>query len=669
MRLKTTLSFAIAACLGTASMSATAASLWRDGPTVSTTAARAADTDMPSRYRSVILDRAGLAATRSARGAAPARLELPLPDGGQTVFELEDANVLPASLAAKYPNLRSLKGKDAAGRQVRLDIARDGVHAIVRDEAGDWMLRPESAGGSRAKGADRHIVFRRADAPMSTWTENAGIGSAATIAPGAAPFRRGAAPEGTPVLRTFRLAMTATSSYTAKMGGTIEDGLAGIVRTVNRVNAIFENDLGVHFVLAENNDRLVFPNKALDPFELAAPGAGLSDFDAANMNVLVTREKLGEDAFDVGHLLDGRRDAGVAGQIGNTCMPWSGDEARLHQAKAAGMTGSAHPFGDAFHVDFVAHELGHQFGAHHTFNGCTGDHEDTDSNVEPGSGSTIMGYAGICPRNNLQAHSDPYFHAASIEQIGTWLDGIGGECAATRPNTAPVPVIDTTGWNKPVLVPAQTPLRLQAVASFADPRANITYTFEQMDRGPLQPADEDLVDLRRGALFRSRPPQARGEQTFPAMDVLLGNEPAGLGDALPQYDRNLHFRLTARDNRDHRSHVVSADRTVRVVDTGEAFAIEAPAAGTVLRRGKARQVRWNVAGTAVAPIGCPKVDIDLSVDGGKTFLATPLAVAVANKGRATVTLPAEMTPTRNARLRVECADGRFFALSPEIEIR
>ena len=674
MRINPSLALAIAVALGTATTNASAADLWRDTASTPTPAGAAsrgamANDDMPARYRTVLLDTGRLdVLSRGAPTAPPERIELPLPDGGVSVFELERSNVLPPGLAARFPHLQSLKGTDAAGREVRIDITRQGIHALVRDESGDWMVRPESNTATTSRSGSRHLVFRRGDAPAPAWTEGTpeeGIGTPFTTRGEAR--RKGS--DGTPLLRTFRLAMTATSAYTEKMGGTVEAGLAGIVRTVNRLNGIFESELGVHFVLAEGNDRLVFVRPEDDPFDRIAPGKGATDEQAVRLNVKVARDAIGDDAFDVGHVLDGRRNAGLAGTLGNTCMPWSGNEARLKQAKAAGMTGSAKPFGDAFHVDYVAHELGHQFGAHHTFAGCSGRTEDPASTYAPGSGSTIMGYAGICPRNNLQAHSDAYFHAASLEQIHAWLDDMGGACAVTRPNVAPAPAVDTTGWDKPLLVPARTPFRLTGTASFADPLANLTYTFEQMDLGWLQDPASDLVDTSRGPLFRSRPPQTTGTQTFPAMGVLLGHERVGLGDAFPESDRTLRFRMTVRDNLDQRSHVVSADRTVRIIDTGEAFAVEAPMQGALLRQGKSRLVRWNVADTVAPPIRCTKVDIDLSVDGGKTFIATPLAAAVPNKGRFTVTIPENTARTHDARLRVGCADGRFFALSDRIEIR
>ncbi|SEN41069.1 Metallo-peptidase family M12B Reprolysin-like [Luteibacter sp. UNCMF331Sha3.1] len=657
MRTSSPLALAIAACLGTATMDAAAADLWRDAsPSAASATARGADTDLPSRHRAVLLDRTRLDVTmRGASTAPPEKLELPLPDGGSTTFRLEDAGVLPDALAARYPRLQSLKGVDATGRKVRLDIGPDGVHAAVRDAGGDWIVRPESA--MRATGrAVRHAVFRKADATRQAWSEP----EPTTLGPMAAPpmSARGTT-AGPAVLRTFRIAMGASSSYTAHMGGTVEDGLAGVVRTVNRINEIFENDVGVHFVLAEQSDRLVFTTAGDDPYE----AAGTESSQILARHVEVAREKVGDANFDVGHVLDGRRNAGEAGALGNTCVPWSGDPARRHLSKAAGMTGSARPFGDPFHVDFVAHELGHQFGAHHTFNGCF--RGDPTSAFEPGSGSTIMGYAGICGAHNLQKHSDPYFHAASIEQMQRWLATVGGECAATRANTSLTPVIDTNGWRNPLFVPARTPFTLRGSASFADPGARLTYTFEQMDHGNEQRIDQPLADVGVGPLFRARAPDPSGEQTFPAMAVLLGDEPKELGDVLPKSDRDMRFRLTVRDNMDHRSHVVGAERHVRVVDTGEAFEMLAPVAGATLKRGAPRQVRWNVAGTTDAPIRCARVDIHLSVDGGASFLDAPLARSVANKGRATVTIPGDIEPTRRARLRVRCANGSFFALSAD----
>jgi hypothetical protein len=659
------LALAVVALLATGVVDDVAArELWSDAATPAVVPAARSASALPRKYRRVTLDTGVLAEnTRAARGASRRSMVLPLPGGGTSRFELEDAGVLPPGLAARFPRLGSLKGHDADGRRIRLDMTAEGLFAVVRDRQGDWMLQPESAGQPTSRSTARsHIVFRRADAPAAPREEHGEMLDATAAWPEAATARGSA----NAVLRTFRIAMSATHSYTGHMGGTVEDGLAGIVRAVNRVNEIFENDLGVHLVLAEGNDKLVFTSASTDPFAKVST----DDLKIALQNVKVAEEMLGKDAFDVGHVMDGQRNAGIVGAIGNTCQAWSGEHAHRPYSKAAGMTGSTRPFEDAFHVDFVAHELGHQFGARHSFNGCRAGSRDEASAFAPGSGSTIMGYAGLCGSHDLQPHSDPYFHAASIDQIQSWIGSIGGSCAKARLNTSPSPLLDIAGWNRPLVVPARTPFRLTALARFSDPAARMTYTFEQMDVGDMQAPGDALSDSGSGPLFRSRLPHAEAEQTFPSMAVLTGEEPVGRGDALPETSRDLRFRLTARDNRDFRSHVVTADRTVRVVDTGKPFAMLLPKAGAALQRGKARPVRWEVAGTVAAPVSCRRVQIDLSLDGGRTFLDVPLAGDVPNKGRATITIPESVPTSRHARLRVGCTDGRFFALSPgELTLR
>lgn len=657
------LTLAVAALLAAASTgSATAQSWWSDNTESPGSSSMRADTALPTRFRRVALNRDALVAVaQTSRGTVQRVIALPLPEGGQSQFQLDDAGVLPPGLAARFPHLLSLRGQDAEGRRVRLDMTPDGVHASVTDAAGDWLVRPEIAvmSTSRVSGRSR-IVFRRADAPVSERAEDARMSEVVASLPLAATARGGDAGS---VLRTFRIAMSATGAYTEHMGGRVEDGLAGVVRTVNRVNEVFERDLGVHFVLAEGNDRIIFTH-ADDPFAQSA-----SDWDIAMRNVEVIEKHVGKAAFDVGHALDGRRNAGVVGAIGNTCQSWSGNIAQSKNTKAAGMTGSKRPFEDAFHVDFVAHELGHQFGASHTFNGCQR-HASLQSGFEPASGSTVMGYAGLCDAHDLQPRTDPYFHAASIEQVQSWLASQGGTCAKAIVNALPAPFLDTDGWHKPLVVPARTPFSLTGSASFVDPSARLTYAFEQMDSGEAQAMENAVADVGSGPLFRSRPPAREPQRSFPSMAVLTGDEALGLGDAYPQTSRDLHFRMTVRDNLDHRSHVVSADRTVKVIDTGAAFELTAPVAGAVLRKGKARQLRWKVAGTRQAPISCDAIRIDLSLDGGRSFLETPLAASVPNTGRASVTIPENTAASRHGLLRASCVEGAFFALSPgEVEIR
>ncbi|WP_165973646.1 reprolysin-like metallopeptidase [Luteibacter rhizovicinus] len=591
-------------------------------------------------------------------------IDLPLPEGGFSRFTLTSSDVLPAGLASKFPQLVSLKGSDDTGRTVRLDTAHGQLHALVADRDGSWLVQPvstvidSSVTGRNGKNDDTYVVYRRKEAApgSSRFTEGDTPALSRNIQPQALDGAR-TARGGTPVLRTYRIAMTASGSYTQKLGGTKENGMAGIVRTVNRLNQVFETDLGIHFVLAENNDKLVFtPSK--DPFARI-----YDDVDMFRENVQIVHRELGTKGFDVGHLLDAKSDAGVVGTLGNTCVNYDPGKVDEDVTKAAGMTGSKRPLGDAFHIDFVAHELGHQFGAHHSFSGCHAGSNNNAHRFAPGTGSTIMGYAGLCGEQNLQQNSDAYFHAASIDQIQKWTASIGGSCATTRVNPGHAPWIDPESLPERMVVPARTPFRLTAQAGFADPEARLTYTWEQLDPGPFR-EESILTDIGEGALFRSRPPTPDGEQTFPAMGVLLGDEPMGVGDGLPTTTRDLNFRLSVRDNLDHRSHVVTADQRVRVVDTGEAFEVLSPKPFATLKKGKSHTIRWRVARTNKAPILCRTATVHLSLDGGRTFLETPLIEETANTGKASFNMPDDARETTQARLRVMCGNGSFFALSP-----
>lgn len=659
--------------------------LWSDVTRPGTSARSTATTTPPVRQRRVALRADGLTTFGQARAVGRSQtaqtIELPLPLSGVSRFTLEDSGVLPPGLASRFPGLRSTIGRDAEGRTARIDIdAAGAVHARVTDPAGDWIVQPEMpvkrGPGARSRHSPAiHVVFRRADAPAGpafreTPPHDGDLPTAAPRA-GAGKARTGS---GQP-LRTFRIAMSASSEYVAKMGGTIEDGLAGVAKIVNRLNAIYENDLGVHFQLAENNDRLIFADQDTDPFK------GLGDDDQLVLrNAAVAAQTLGRENYDVGHLVHAVASgtAGLAGRIGNTCLNavrtidvrpgekvTDQDYEDGGADKAAGMTGSADPFGDAFHVDYVAHELGHQFGGQHTFNIADpgSDQREPDAAVEPGGGSTIMGYAGITSAN-LQTRSDDYFHGRSIEEIRAWLDSEGGSCAATRVNPIRTPMLDAN-YPSYVAIPARTPFALTGALSYVHAGATPTYTFEQTDRGRAQ-STAALTDIGNGPLFRSRRPTAGGSQTFPATEVLLGKEPIGRGDAFPSRDRTLNFRLTARDNLDQLAHVVSRDITVDVVDTGAAFEVVAPRKSATLGRGKAIAVKWRVAGTDKPPLACARVDVRLSVDGGESWLDENLLTLAKNNGMARFTIPGTVAPTMRGRLSVACSDTStpFFALSP-----
>jgi hypothetical protein len=564
-------------------------------------------------------------------GSREARIVLPVAADTWSTFRIRDSLTLPLALARKFPGLRSFRGKDDEGRTVRLDLSRTGLRASIRSGASEWLIRPSHQ--AQVQAAPSSIPVAAAP-PAVRWAPAA----LATRATGG-------------LRHDFRLAVAASSAYVKALGGTTEGALAEIVHLVNRANEVFETDVGVHFTLVANNERIIRTERSRDPFARIEPGPAAVE--------LIDRE-IGKRNYDVGHALG--TFYGGETTSGTSCSDdRSADFFASH--KAAAWSGHPDPL-DPDAASFLIHVLARQIGAWPTANGCLRTTLE-DRAFEPGSGSTLMGFAasgcgGVAEQ--LQEHADLYLHGANIAQIHDWLGSRGGRCARKRILPVSAPWIDPGALAEEEIIPARTPFVLAVTAEGSDAGQNLTYAWEQMDTGAEQRGE--LTDDGQRPLFRSFAPTASGTRVFPRMAAVLGREPAGPGEVLPTTSRQLRFRVTVRDNAGDEATVASADTRLRVVDTGRPFAVLSPAATHHATAGDSLEVRWDVAGTRDAPILCQAVSIDLSVDGGLTWLDEPLALREANDGEATVVLPLSATTTGHARVRVRCRWTPFFAVSP-----
>ncbi|MCB9338883.1 MAG: hypothetical protein H6577_12210 [Lewinellaceae bacterium] len=577
---------------------------------------------------SSLLEAAPLWQTEAANRQASV-ISLPLPDGSLEDFNVLQAPVMHPGLARKFPGIKTYVGKGVQDptAYLRFDVTPGGLHAmILSGKKGAVFIDPYSTDG-----AGLYIVYFKKDAqPTAAW--HCGFEAPAATAPDGLEAPAGDR-EGGCTLRTYRLALACTGEYAQYHGGTVEAALSAMVTTMTRVNGIFERDASITLQLVENNDLLIFTNPNTDPYHNFS-GSKMLDENQSTCDDLI-----GSANYDIGHVFS--TGGGGIAYLKAVCNS---------AIKAGGVTGKSVPIGDAFDVDYVCHEMAHQFGANHTHNNnCN---RNAATSVEPGSGSTIMGYAGVCPPN-VQWNSDAYFHAISLAEIASYLNGNGGSCASqTQVNSAPAPhpVSNFT-------IPKSTGFVLSGSADDPDGDENLTYCWEQMDNeaAVMPPVPSNPV----GHAFRSMPPSAAGERYFPSLEAIITGRNAEW-ETLPNTGRVLNFRLTVRDNHPGGGCSAFEDAIVTVDGGAGPFVVSTPNTPVVWEAGSQQTVTWSVAGSDHAPVNCAKVDISLSLDGGYTYPVV-LASAVPNDGAHIVTVPNAITS--RARIMVKGAGHIFFDIS------
>ncbi len=584
-------------------------------------------------------------------------LSLPMPDGSVGRFHVWESSIQEPGLEAKFPEIRTFAGQgiDDPAASIRFDYnPYFGFHAQILSPNGRIYIDPYARGD-----IENYISYYTRDykryAPfVCEVKENAG-------ADHNKPGNVTALCRGTQ-LYTYRLAVACTGEYAVAVGGTTAALLhAAIVTSVNRVTQVYEYDLAIRLILIANNNLIEYLDATTDPFT-----------GNNNANILINESQsvitsvIGSANFDIGHTFS-TGGGGLAG-LGVVCN---------NGQKASGITGSPSPIGDDYDIDYVAHEMGHQFGGNHTFNSttsnCGGGNRNASTAYEVGSGTTIQAYAGICGTDDTQPHSDPFMHAISFDEISNYVEGGGSGCKVAIPTGNTLPVI-TSMNNNGANIPLSTPFTLTGTATDADGDP-LTYCWEEWDLGPATTWNGGNANTT-SPLFKSRIPKTSGSRTFPDIAVILANYPAnpagtmgGLkGETLPTQARTMKFRLTVRDNRAGGGGIVSGGSgcqipavfsVTTIAGTGP-FIVTVPNGGESYPGNTSQTVTWNVAGTSAAPINTTDVKISLSTDGGLTY-PTVLLASTPNDGSEAVTIP--NTPTTTARVKVEAINNIFFDIS------
>lgn len=566
-------------------------------------------------------------------------ISIPNSEGNLERFQMFEFSNFAPELQAQFPEIRSYIGIgiDDKYAKLRLSLDPNGIQGMIfRTGKVNEFFEPYSEEGNIY--AFYSSNRNKGEMPFVCTTED--IKVAQELKFQTQNQNRSSSGE----LLTFRLALSCTGEYAQFFGGTVALALEGMNDTMTRVNGIFENDLAIHMNLISNNNVIVYLNPNTDPYSTI--GNWNTELQSTLTNVI------GEANYDIGHVFGASGGGGSAGCIGCVCV--NGIKGSAKTAPSDGVPG-----GDTFDIDYVAHEMGHQFGANHTYSHIF---EGSGVNVEPGSGSTIMGYAGITSRD-VQFNSDAYFVYASVKQI---QDNMAGKTCPVRLNLSNSTPTANAGLD--YTIPKSTPFVLTGVATDSD-NDMLTYCWEQNDSATsnAQTGAQSAASPTKtiGPNWRSYSPVNTPTRYFPPLSRVIANQSTTSGleivtEALSSVARTLNFVFTVRDNFAGAGQTNSDEMRVTVNGTAGPFVVNSPNTAVSWVVGTNQNVTWNVAGTTTNGVNAEFVDIYLSTDGGNTYPIL-LASKVPNDGSETVTVPNNVGTTN--RIMVKGYKHIFYDIS------
>ena len=579
------------------------------------------------------------------KDSKPVIISVPTLNGKIERFKVYSLPVVVQSLADRY-QLGSYVGTgvDDPEKYIRFSVAPDdfqsmiiknGVYEFVEPQNKEKTVYGVHPKTNKTSGANGSWLCNSTE-PLVTKKEIEKLANGSNFTNSATDFSKASDKK----YRTMRLAMSVNGEYTAYHGGTVAGALTAINATLTRCNGIFENDFALHLIL-QDFPSVIYTDASTDPYS-----TNLNEWNQQLQTTLTTN--VGNDNYDIGHMFGASGGGGNAGCIGCVCI---NPTTTTPLGKGSGITSPADgiPKGDNFDVDFVAHEMGHQLGANHTFSMSL---EGKGQNVEPGSGSTIMGYAGITGATDVQAHSDPYFHINSIIQVQDNLTSKTCDIETAVANQPPIIVAMPD-----ITIPKSTAFVLTAQATDAEGNP-ITYCWEQTDSATSTTSTSNLGNNTNGPTFRSWNPTTEPIRYFPKLSTVLAGNLKSTTDweAVSTVARTTNYKVTVRDNNPDKTQQQTQYGTQRVVvGTAGPFKVTS----TKVYNNVVAAFTWDPVGTTAAPYNVANVKIDYTTDNGNTW--TVLAASTPNDGTEELNFNTFATNSQ-LTIRVSALGNVFYAV-------
>lgn len=567
-------------------------------------------------------------------------IEFPTKNGVIQKFRVYEASILAPSLQAQHPSIRSFtaQGINDPSAVARFSYSNTGLNVMISSaNYGTLYIDPYT------KDLNQYISYSKRSLPADSRSFECLI---QTTVENEIELATKNADDG--LLRTYRLALACTGEYAQyhlnnqgiPSNATDEEKKAAVLSAMNtamtRVNGIYENEIAVTMIIVANNTDIIFLNAASDPYTNNNGGTMLGQ------NQSTIDATIGSANYDIGHVFS-TGGGGIAG-LGVVCS---------NNSKARGVTGLPSPIGDGFYVDFVSHEMGHQFRANHTQNNNCNRNNSTA--MEPGSASTIMGYAGICSPN-VQNVSDDYFHAISVQEIWNFISNLGGATCPVEIATGNLPPTADAGLD--YTIPKSTPFVLMGIATDPDSESGLSHNWEQMNQqiGSMPPSNTSVF----GPMFRSDDALPSPNRYMPKLATVLAGQTQSTWEVVPSVSRTMKFRYSVRDNEAGGASSASDDMTVTVDGDSGPFLVTSQDTPTTWTPQSSEIITWEVAGTDSAPVNSPNVDILFSTDGGQNFDVI-IAEGIPNNGSADILAPNLNTTT--GRLMIISSNNIFYDIN------